>query len=260
VRACGKSALLKGHDATIVTVDRVRLAQQKLEELRDLGVEVRLGETARPMGYEAVIACDGASSRTRRGLGLPSASGIAALQRRYTQAQAMAAGLPFDRAIVWFEPKAWGCGYAWSFPAPGEVRLGCGVPMSHRRGLRRRFEEFVASLGLSAQGSRLEAGLVGTRYCGHRFGRIRLAGDAAGLASPLTGEGIYQALVSGAEVAREILEPGYLSPVIPELSTLHRRTVRALDQGGAASILYPMAPALLSLGLIARLTASRYVR
>ena len=37
-----------------------------------------------------------------------------------------------------------------------------------------------------------------------KFGNIFLAGDAAGIASGLTGEGIYQSLVTGIEVANYI--------------------------------------------------------
>ncbi len=40
-----------------------------------------------------------------------------------------------------------------------------------------------------------------------KFGDIFLVGEAAGLASGLTGEGVYQSLVSGQEVANMIIDP-----------------------------------------------------
>ena len=43
----------------------------------------------------------------------------------------------------------------------------------------------------------------------HFPGDVHLAGDAAGVASSLTAEGIYAALLTGEEVARHILSPGY---------------------------------------------------
>jgi geranylgeranyl reductase len=259
VRAGAKTKVLRSTEAAVVTVDRPQLTRLLLEELRDLGVIVRLGDMALPGDFGAIAACDGATSRTRRALKLPTAAGSAALQLRLADSTAQKAGLKGTRCVVWFDPDLWGSGYAWSFPAPGEVRLGCGVPLSAKGGLRRRFEKFLASLGLSIDSGRLEAGLVGTRYCGHRFGKFHLAGDAAGLASPLTGEGIYQALVSGAEVAREILEPGYFSPIIADLATRHRRTLGVLEHSGAAALLYPWAPFLLRLGPIARLTEQKYL-
>ena len=46
----------------------------------------------------------------------------------------------------------------------------------------------------------------------HFPGGVHLAGDAAGLVSSLTAEGIYAALVTGEEVARQILEPRAPAP------------------------------------------------
>jgi geranylgeranyl reductase len=43
----------------------------------------------------------------------------------------------------------------------------------------------------------------------HFPGNVHLAGDAAGVASALTAEGIYAALLTGEEVARGILSPAY---------------------------------------------------
>ena len=53
------------------------------------------------------------------------------------------------------------------------------------------------------------AGLINFDYRGWRFSNIMLIGDAAGLASGLTGEGMYPALVSGETAARVILDPDY---------------------------------------------------
>ena len=56
----------------------------------------------------------------------------------------------------------------------------------------------------------VEGATIETDYRGLAFDRgVYLVGDAAGLASGLTGEGIYSALVSGEEVAQLILQPGY---------------------------------------------------
>jgi flavin-dependent dehydrogenase len=54
-----------------------------------------------------------------------------------------------------------------------------------------------------------QAGLINFDYRGWRFGNKMLIGDAAGLASGLTGEGMYSALVSGETAARVILDPEY---------------------------------------------------
>ena len=83
--------------------------------------------------------------------------------------------------------------------------------------------------------------------------------DAAGLASPVTGEGIAQALISGAEVAREITEPGYRSGKIATLAARHRRTHDTLAQPLVCRALYGLSPWLLGLKAVRERTLARYV-
>ncbi len=66
-------------------------------------------------------------------------------------------------------------------------------------------------------------------YRGYHFGNTFLAGEAAGLGSGLTGEGIYQSLASGQEVARIILDPEYESLAMDEVLAYNRMTMRVLD-------------------------------
>ena len=65
-----------------------------------------------------------------------------------------------------------------------------------------------------------KAARINFDYRGWRFGKVFLAGDAAGLASGLTGEGIYAAVLSGGIIARTILNPGHTDQ---RLATLLRR-------------------------------------
>jgi len=230
-------AIVDAGDAFVKVVDRVAWQGWLIRVAREAGCDVRLGE--RLLGFDngraqtdlGTIACgvivgaDGASSRVRRLLGL--APGERVLARQVTVPPERAGSRPADDLPrVFFEPDLFGAGYGWSFPAPDGVRLGCGAPASGRSAgeLRGSFHRWLGSLGVSREGLRERAGSIGCGYAGHRFGRVLLAGDAAGLASPVTGEGISQALESGAEVAREILEPGYRSGIIPALARRHRRT------------------------------------
>jgi geranylgeranyl reductase len=230
-------AVVDAGDAFVRIVDRIAWQGWLIRRAREAGCDVRLGE--RLLGFgdgcartdRGTIACglivgaDGASSRVRRLLGL--AFGARVLARQVTVPPKRAGSrLAGDLPRVFFEPGLFGAGYGWSFPAPDGVRLGCGAPASRRSAgeLREAFHRWLGSLGVSREGLRERAGSIGCGYAGHRFGRLFLAGDAAGLASPVTGEGISQALISGAEVAREILEPGYRSQLIPALARRHRRT------------------------------------
>ena len=62
---------------------------------------------------------------------------------------------------------------------------------------------------IPVEGMKPQAGLINFDYRGWRFGNKMLIGDAAGLASGLTGEGMYSALVSGETAARIILDPDH---------------------------------------------------
>ena len=261
------------HGPLMVTVDRKAWTGERLEQLRDLGVQVRLGE--RLIGFDRssvttnlgryrlgiMVGADGASSRVRRRLGLESGLKMRALQIRVPPPLAVeSAGAVIDPTI-WFDTPLFGSGYAWAFPAPGELRLGCGASAEALSGgeLKKAFRKWLSTIGVAADSGRLEAGNIGCGYRGHRFGRIYLAGDAAGLASPVTGEGIGGALISGAEVAREIVDPTYRSASIAALVSKHRRTHDVLVHRNICGPLYAMTTCLLRIPRVQKAAFNRYI-
>jgi geranylgeranyl reductase family protein len=101
---------------------------------------------------------------------------------------------------------AWG--YGWAFPKAGSVTLGIGGVHRHNPDLRASFETFAARHGarlsdLRCKGAFLPFGEV--RPVPGK-GRVLLAGDAAGLVDPITGEGIAWAMKSGALAATAAVE------------------------------------------------------
>jgi flavin-dependent dehydrogenase len=107
-------------------------------------------------------------------------------------------------------------GYAWSFPRANHLSVGiCGkvghVKMSD---LRQRLSGFMSRFGYSTESapifSHLLPALEPQSWTGIRLeGRgWALAGDAAGLTDPITGEGLYFALRSGELLAESIVK-GY---------------------------------------------------
>ncbi|MBA3523124.1 MAG: geranylgeranyl reductase family protein [Geodermatophilaceae bacterium] len=149
-----------------------------------------------------VVGADGANSTVRRLLGAPAgrSSTVAVAIRGYAPAAADPSSLviAFGRSRV---PA-----YAWSFPlADGGANVGYGV-LDRRaggsradllEGLRRTLpgHEPVAS---TVRGHQLPLS-TGARF--HPNGRVLLTGDAAAMVNPLTGEGIYYAIVTGAMAA-----------------------------------------------------------
>ena len=94
--------------------------------------------------------------------------------------------------------------YAWSFPiGDGTANVGygealapwAGAPSRSRRGVAR-----VAAAGVEPDPESLRAHRLplSTGRRAVAAGRVLLAGDAQALVNPLTGEGIYYAVLSGA--------------------------------------------------------------
>jgi geranylgeranyl reductase len=257
----------------MVTIDRKAWTRERLEQLRDLGVQVRLGE--RLVGFDRssvtttlgryrlgiMVGADGASSRVRRRLGLESGLKMRALQVRVPHHLAGGGASAVKEPTIWFDTALFGSGYAWAFPAPGELRLGCGASaeLLGAGELKKAFWKWLSTVNMIADGKRLQAGNIGCGYRGHRFGRIFLAGDAAGLASPVTGEGIGGALVSGEEVAREILDPTYRSAPIAALVSKHHRTHDILLHRNICGPLYALTSCLLRIPRVRNAAFSRYI-
>jgi len=171
------------------------------------GVRVRLagpeGETTVRAG--CVIGADGAGSRLRR-LAFPHHPAppvMVAIQVR------LPAEAQIDRHEVLFAGRLTDF-YAWAIPKPEAVLVGAAF--GRPRGARDRFDGVLAHfrdrLGLTGPVLRRSARrLTRPREASHLFAGawpILLAGEAAGLVSPSSGEGLSFALESGAAAGAAI--------------------------------------------------------
>ena len=259
-------------DGPLVTViDRGAWLEHRLREAQEAGVivarGVRLLDVTGPgtaatshgvVRAGAVVDATGAGSRLRRSTGLAGGDRLRTVQLVVPEGRWPG---PIPPLTVWYDPPRIGAGYGWIFPGPGEIRVGAGgraarLPFAR---LHEALAAFLSTFGLRPESGALRSAFIGCDYAGHRFDRLWLAGDAAGLASPLTGEGIHQALVSGREIAREILEPGYRSTVLPALGRRHRRTLAVLERPGLAALLYPRAAGAFANPVLRRIILDRYV-
>lgn len=108
-----------------------------------------------------------------------------------------------------------GCeGYAWAFPRPDHLSVGVAAKLGElsMTSLKQRLHDFMLRFGYGEPAAAplfshvLPAlGPQSWRHLKLAGPRWSLAGDAAGLADPITGEGIYFAMRSGELVAESIL-------------------------------------------------------
>ena len=231
---------LSSSEPMIATVNRENLGRHMAEAAAAAGAEIvtsaqvkRIDDgqvifTTRPSGKEFRVHCrylvgaDGSASLVRRYLRLPTAHlGIGVnyqIPRTHTE-------------MEWhLAPSLFRNGYGWIFPHRDTTSVGAYADAAVMKGgdLPRSLRTWAAGRGIALDGTRQRAGFVNFDYRGWNFGTIFLAGDAAGLASGLTGEGIYPAMISGEAIGRYILHQGSdladLQRLI-RINSLHRRTV-----------------------------------
>ncbi len=161
-----------------------------------------------PVLARVVIGADGAASVLRRAAGLGA-------QRRGTVAVALRGYAPVqpggERAqVISFLPGArhWPA-YAWSFPiGDGRANVGygelipAGRPGPTRAELADRLELLLPGAGAQAGSWRGAQLPLATGRARQPDGPLLLAGDALGLVNPITGEGIYHAVLSGVLAGR----------------------------------------------------------
>jgi len=169
-----------------------------------------------------LVGADGANSLVRRSLGLPAEERGTGINFQVSQV--------CERMEWHLSARAFGCGYAWIFPHKNSVSVGAYSPQSDMSAgrLKRNLLRWASGRGFKLQDLACQAALINYDYRGHAFGPTWLVGDAAGLASGLTGEGIYPAVVSGETVARRILNPNSDASGLAALirrQTRHRRVI-----------------------------------
>jgi len=157
------------------------------------------------LAADFIIGADGVTSRVREALFPDSFD-----KNRY--ALCLQADVPFQipkkppiHPEIYFGFIRWG--YGWVFPKKGRIAIGIGGALSRNRDMKKTFVEFYRHI-------------TGEEPCvvrGHYmpFGdylkrpgkkNVILAGDAAGLVDPITGEGIAFAMESGKYAAEAVLK------------------------------------------------------
>jgi geranylgeranyl reductase len=262
--AGGRAVALDAEATVVHTIPRRDLGRFQLGWACAAGAQVRAGSpvtaidlaartvtvAGRSLRWTHLIGADGADSAVRRALGLPS-------PREYFAAEYNVPGLRLEPLRVECDPAELANGYFWVFPHASYSSLGVVAPkhLVAPAALRRYLDRRAGELGVVRGSAPFEGATIEVEYRGCHFpGGVHLVGDAAGVVSSLTAEGIYAAIVTGEEVARRILDAGAPAPK----TARWLRTKRRHD--ALARWLACPAPRRWTLGLLARLAARRSLR
>ena len=136
------------------------------------------------------------------------------------------AATPGDAVEIDLAAAAWG--YGWAFPKGGSVTVGVGGLQARNPDMRAHLDRYLARHGDRAspkcKGAFLPFGDF-RKVPGQ--GRALLAGDAAGLVDPITGEGIAWAMKSGQLAAQAVVQA--LAAGAPDRALGHyTRTLRPI--------------------------------
>lgn len=226
---------IRTDEPMVCTVNRRQLGTHQAELAAACGAELRIGsrlvgvdeeavyfvedDSTLRVGYDFLVGADGSNSKVRQFLGIDADPTSFGVGMHYLVPDG---GLE----MVWnFEAALFGSGYSWIFPHRGLASVGAyaaGGSISALQ-LRKNLDRWLASLHIDTAGCRFEADRINIDYRGWSFGPRFLVGDAAGLASPLTGEGINPAWVSAEAVAASIMDPAQVPETLQSIIRKHRR-------------------------------------
>ncbi|MBW1637088.1 MAG: NAD(P)/FAD-dependent oxidoreductase [Deltaproteobacteria bacterium] len=228
----------------IATVNRIKLGSYMADMAIQSGAEIRTSSMVTNISpgeisvlnkdngrvemirYRHLVGADGSSSMVRRYLGIP---------RTF-----MGVGINYQisadlKKMEWhFNTSLFNNGYCWVFPHAGTVSVGAYANRTSIKPslLRENLLDWAEQRGIVLSAQKATAEFINYDYRGWHFDNFFLAGDAAGFASGLTGEGIYPALVSGEAIGRYIASPKSPRPEISQLVATHKKHKRLVSISG----------------------------
>ncbi len=204
----------------VFTVNRVVFGTWQKEQLDNTSVEIRNKSKAtgifddkvvvndnEEIGYKYLVGADGYFSIVRKYLKMPQEKRLIGIQ--YTVPDPVKE----PRLEIHMNAKRFSSWYGWKFPHDNSFAVGCCCDprkVSPEK-LKTNFHKWLDEKGIDVSKAKYESYPISYDYRGYQFDNIFLAGEAAGMASGFTGEGIYQSLVSGKTVAHTILDKNYSS-------------------------------------------------
>lgn len=243
-----QSVQISSTDPIIATISRKTLGQWMAKAAQQAGAIIAAGTCLHAVSrnyvtvktaddiyhkikYQHLVGADGSTSAVRKYLAIPS--------------NKMGIGINYQidgscSTMEWhLNTKLFGSGYGWIFPHKKTLSIGayCDHHNMSAAKLKNQLICWAALQGYNLKHETCRAALVNYDYQGFCFDNIWLVGDAAGLASGLTGEGIYPAIVSGEAVAKKIITPLYPAQEILAMVKKQKRHQQVIKFAGKNSLL-----------------------
>ncbi|RTL30427.1 MAG: geranylgeranyl reductase family protein [Burkholderiales bacterium] len=172
----------------------------------DLAGKVCHLQSGRQMAYDHLIGADGVNSmvaRTLFGAAYERSKIAFALEMDVSRGH-----LPREvtRPEIYFGVVKWG--YGWVFPKQDTVTVGVGGIQARNPNMKQAFEAFLTQVFGTMPPGKMKGHHIPFGDYKRRPGAagVLLAGDAAGLVEPITGEGIAFAMQSGYFAGLAVLE------------------------------------------------------
>jgi len=228
------------------TVDRLDLGQHLLKKIENsTNITIQNETSAKSINrnsiktdrgtfyFKYIVGADGSSSIVRKYLGLKSEISIGV----YYNIQNI------TNDLIWhLNPKLLKSGYLWVFPHKNYTNIGIyyNPKYLNRKKAQGILKEYITNKGFIYSDNNFHGAPINHLFKGTVFDNFYLIGDAAGLASKLSGEGVSYALISGSEIGKKILNPDYEMVKLTKLLKIKQRQEKILkifDQFAFSSII-----------------------
>ena len=218
----------------IATVNRETLGQLMYENALNVGATIRTNCQVTSIDNDTITFLNRDSGLYERVKcrTLVGADGSSSTVRKHLQIPVTDFGVGINFMVEGdFPTMEWhlnsslfGSGYCWIFPHQGMASVGAYADAKSvsAKFLKKSLLHWSNSNHINLSESTLTAERINYDYKGYRFDNVFLIGDAAGLASALTGEGIYPAMVSGETIGRTICNIGKTENDFQNLLKNHR--------------------------------------
>lgn len=218
------------------TISRTDLGQYQLKKLEgaknidiqtnNAVIEIKEDKIITQNGiidFKYLVGADGSNSLVRKYLKMPLSQNVGLYYNL---------DLLSDKFEWHINTKDWGSAYLWIFPHLNHTNVGFhfNPKLISGASAKKILDQFLRDNNYVFRKESFRSAPLNYDYKGYSVGSVFLVGDAAGLVSKATGEGIAMALTSGKEIARKILNPQHTVAELDDVIKILHRHAKMIDR------------------------------